>query len=105
MQFRIEVVAVAEDGTECRQGLATLTRSESRLETVGLTLAEGKQVLQQLQQTVIERQVGTYLDQQRACPHCSKQRRLKQAAPAPFSTLFGLVEVHNPRWRQCTCQP
>lgn len=105
MQFRIEVVAVAEDGTECRQELATLTRSESRLETVGLTLAEGKQVLQQLQQTVIERQVGTYLDQQRACPHCSKQRRLKQAAPAPFRTLFGLVEVHNPRWRQCTCQP
>ena len=68
-------------------------------------LAESKQVLQQLQQSVIERQVDTYLDEQRACSHCGKLRPLKQRDQAPFRTLFGLVEVSNPRWQQCDCQP
>jgi hypothetical protein len=104
MHFRIEVIAVAEDGTECRQEVGTLTRTEAKLETLGLTLAESKQVLQQLQQVVIERQVGTYLDQQRACPTCGKKRPLKESDTAPFRTLFGRVEVRNPRWEQCPCQ-
>jgi hypothetical protein len=105
MQFRIEVITVADDGTEQRQELVTLIRSEAKLETMGLTLAESKQVLQHLQQTVIEQQVDAYLDQERACPHCGKKRRLKQSEPAPFRTLFGLVEVRNPRWWQCRCRP
>ena len=62
-------------------------------------------MLQQLQQSVIERQVDTYLDEQRACSHCGKLRPLKQRDQAPFRTLFGLVEVSNPRWQQCDCQP
>jgi hypothetical protein len=74
MQFRIEVIAVADDGTECRQEVGTLTRTEATLETLGVTLAESKQVLQHLQQVAIERQVDTYLDQQRACPACGKKR-------------------------------
>jgi hypothetical protein len=105
MQFRIEVIAVTDDGTEQRQKLVTLTRSAAKLATMGLTLAESKQVLQHLQQTMIEQQVDAYLDQERACPHCGKMRRLKQSEPAPFRTLFGLVEVRNPRWWQCRCRP
>lgn len=104
MQFRIEVITVAEDGTECRQEVGTLTRTAATLETVGLTLAESKHVLQELQQVVVERQVDTYLDQQRACPACGKQRPLKASATAPFRTLFGRVAVRNPRWEQCACQ-
>ncbi len=105
MQFRIEVIAVADDGTECRQELVTLTRAQATLETMGLTLAESKQVLQQLQQVVTEQQIDTYLEQERACSMCGKRRQLKESAPAPFRTLFGRVEVRNPRWEQCACQP
>jgi hypothetical protein len=105
MQFRIELVTVADDGTEQRQELVTLTRNEAKPETIGLALAESKQLLQALQQAVVEQQVDGYLDQERACPHCGKKRRLKQGERAPFRTLFGLVEVSNPRWRQCNCQP
>jgi hypothetical protein len=105
MQFRIELVVVADGGAEQHQELVTLTRSEAKLETIGLTLAESKQVLRELQQEVVEQQVEAFLDQQRACPHCGKQRRLKQSEPAPFRTLFGLIGLSNPRWRQCSCQP
>jgi hypothetical protein len=53
---------------------------------------------------MIEQQVEAYLDEQRACPACGKQRQIKQSGTAPFRTLFGLVSVLNPRWQQCDCQ-
>ena len=105
MHFRIQIVAVSDDGTEHLEEIADLNRSEATLETLGLTLEESKQLLQQRQQTIIDQQVAAYLDGQRACPHCGKHRHLKQSETAPFRTLFGLVVVLNPRWQQCDCQP
>jgi len=105
MHFRIQIVAISGDGTEHLEEIADLNRSKATLETLGLTLEESKQLLQQLQQTIIDQQVAAYLDGQRACPHCGKNRRLKQSETAPFRTLFGLVSVLNPRWHQCDCQP
>ncbi len=105
MHFRIQLVAVGDDGTEHLHEIADLTRGETRIETTGLTLEESKQVLQTLQRAIIERQVTTYLAQRRACPHCGKQRQLKKSDTAPFRTLFGVVSVLNPRWHQCACQP
>lgn len=104
MHFRLQVVAVSDDGTEQRKELADLVRSEATLETLGLTLDESKQVLQELQRMMVEQQVNAYLDEQRACPACGKQRQIKQRSTAPFRTLFGLVSVPNPRWQQCDCQ-
>jgi len=105
MHFRIQVVAVGDDGTEHAQEIADLTRAETRIETTGLTLEESKQVLQTLQRAIIERQVAAYFAQQRACPQCGQMRRLKDSETAPFRTLFGVVAIHNPRWEQCACQP
>lgn len=104
MHFRIQVVAVADDGTEQLQEIADLSRAAPTLETLGLTLAESKQLLQQLQQIIIDQQVTAYLDHQRPCPTCGKDRQLKQSEAAPFRTLFGVVPVPNPRWRACACQ-
>ena len=81
-----------------------MPRPETTLETTGLTLAESKQLLPDLQRFVIEQQVVAYLDQQRACPHCGKNRPLKEPGVAPFRTLFGLVTVPNQRWSPCACQ-
>ena len=39
-------------------------------ETLGLTLAEGKMILNDLQQIVVERQVSTSLLLNQACPDC-----------------------------------
>ena len=105
MHFRIQIVSVSDDGTERLQEIVDVSRSQPTLETLGLTLDESKQILQCLQRTIIDHQVGTYLDQQRACPDCGKHRQLKQSDTAPFRTLFGLVAVPNPRWKQCNCQP
>ncbi len=104
MHLRIQVVVVADDGTQHLHEIADVSRAEPTLETLGLTLEESKQMLRQMQQITIEHQVGAYLDQQRSCPHCGKRHQLKQSETAPFRTLFGLVAVPNPRWHRCDCR-
>src|SRR5665213_1509209 len=93
MNFRIQVVAVAEDGTEHLQEIAHLVRSEAKTETMGLTLQESKRVLHDLQQTLVSHQIAAYLERQRPCPHCQKRRRLKDTEDVPFRTLFGVIPV------------
>lgn len=62
-----------------------LERSVATTGTLGLTLAESKRVLHVLQQTVVEHQVGAYLEQQRPCPHCRKRRKLKDSEDVPHT--------------------
>jgi hypothetical protein len=105
MNFRIQVVIIADDSTEQVQVIADIPRGVATLDTLGLTLAESKHILQQLQRTMIDAQVAMHLDAQRACPACGKKRPLKQGDTAPFRSLFGLIRVPNPRWHHCDCQP
>ncbi len=105
MHFRLEIVAVADDGTEHQQQLADVRRTEATIETLGLTLEESKRLLHAVQGAIVAWQVTAYLDDQRACPDCGKRRQLKEHRTAPFRTLFGLVSLPNPRWQQCPCQP
>ena len=105
MHVRIQIVMVADDGTEQRHEIADLVRAEASIETIGLTLAESKALLAALQHLMVTQQVAAYLAQQRPCPHCGRPRPLKDRGTAPFRTLFGRVDVPNPRWQHCACQP
>jgi len=104
-QFRIQVVVVADDGAEQLAEIAQVDREDPTLASVGLTLAEGKHVLASLQALLVTQQMADYLAQQRACPHCGRNRPLQAAGASAYRTLFGTVEVPNPRWRACNCQP
>ena len=104
MHFRIQLIAVMEDGTEHSEEIADLLRSEAKVETLGLTLKESKQILHSLQETMVPHQVSAYLQKCQPCPHCQKNRELKQSEPSAFRTLFGVIHVPNPRWRHCSCQ-
>ena len=58
MRFRLQLITVGEDGSERMHSVAELERDSTlRLETAGLTLAEGKQILKHLQEVVVEEQV------------------------------------------------
>jgi hypothetical protein len=104
MHFRIHLITVTDDGTEHREEIADLIRAEAAIETTGMTLAESKHLLHDLQRAIVDQQVVSYLDQQRACPHCGRHRRIKAHGTAPFRTLFGVVSVPNPRWQHCDCR-
>ncbi len=95
-----------ENGQEHVQELTELARLEElRPETTGLTLAEGKQILQALQQAVIELQVKTYIAEHQSCVACGQRLSLKGHHELKLRTVFGQLSIHSPRLRRCACQP
>jgi hypothetical protein len=104
MKVKIQVVTIADDGQETTREIACVERQDLTPETLGLSLAEGKAVLQALQEVVVEWQMQAYLQQHRACPHCGKARRSKGVQHTVFRTVFGTIPVDSHRLYQCGCQ-
>ena len=96
-------MSVAEDGSESTQDLLVLTKEHERLEHLGLTLAEGKQLLHEVQRRVVQQQATAFLAAQTACPTCGRQRRIKDHKTLGLRTLFGKLSLDSPRMRQCCC--
>ncbi len=105
MQFRLQVTILTDDGPEQLEEVVCLERGEASLATLGLSLAEGKDILRLLQELVLTHQVQAHLEEQRPCPHCQRPRTTKDSGTSPFRTPFGKVQLPNPRWHHCTCQP
>ena len=73
MSIRVEVVCIAGDGSEQRREILAIERRELAMETLGLTLAEGKALLAGVQDFVVQQQVQQALEQRRACPYCGQR--------------------------------
>jgi len=84
--------------------VAHLQRQELTPETIGLTLAEGKEVLAHLQTALVTQQAAAYTDQQRACPHCGARQLSKGQHTLVLRTLFGKLTIPSPRFATCPCQ-
>src|SRR5690242_5551718 len=74
-------------------------------ETLGLTLAEGKIILKDLQAIVVEGQLSAHLPSQRPCPDCGGLRALKGYHDFTLKTVFGALTIKSPRLLHCTCRP
>ena len=72
--------------------------------TLGLTLAESKQVLTEVQQELVEAQLRGHAQAQRICPQCQSRRTLKDYHSVCFKSLFGGVNLSVPRFNACSCQ-
>jgi hypothetical protein len=104
MNIRIEIVCVSADGQEQRRELSGIERQELAMETLGMSLAESKALLEGVQDFMVVQQVSENLEQRRACLHCGRRHTTKDSGNTPVNTLFGLVNVPNPRWNRCACQ-
>ncbi len=102
MQIRVQVTLVEGDQNEVYE-LGSFERGGLQLETLGLTLEEGKDVLHALQAVLIEQQVSRQLEGVRPCPECGVQRRVKGHHHVLLHTVYGDVPVHSPRWWRCAC--
>src|SRR5205807_550917 len=87
-----------------RRGSAGSDQEHERLEQLGLTLAEGKQLLREVQRRVVQQQATAFLATQTACPTCGRERSLKDHKTLGLRTLFGKLSLHSPRVRQCCRQ-
>jgi len=104
MSIRVEVVCIADDGSEQRREVMAIERRELAMETLGLTLKEGKALLAGVQDFVVAQQVRQDLEQRRSCPQCGQRHTTKDTGNTPVKTVFGPIQVANPRWNRCSCQ-
>ncbi len=107
MRVRVQVVIERDDDDDrppAVHEVAQLERADVRIDTLGLQLAEAKDLLQKVQEVVVGEQVRTCLAQQVACPECGRARRHKDADTIVVQTLFGTLHLRSPRWWQCSCQ-
>src|SRR3954465_7763690 len=68
------------------------------LATLGLTMAEGKQLLAGVQQELVAAQARRHAVRRPACRSCSTTCRVKDYRQHAIATLFGQVAVRLPRY-------
>src|SRR5919198_1007428 len=105
LQFKLQLVVVTDDDQQVSVNeLVVLGKDHERLEQLGLTLAEAKALLLELQRQVLTRQIAAFLTSRTPCPTCGRSRGLKDHKTIAFRTLFGKLELVSPRLRRCPCQ-
>ena len=67
-------------------------------------MEEAKGTLEGVQRILAARQVEEYVDAQRRCPACDRQRPQKGRHEIVYRTLFGRLHLESPRLYECRCQ-
>ena len=64
------VISHDNDHEETVTDVITLNKANQRIEHLGLSLAESKQLLSTLQRQLLQQQLNTFLDAHSTCPDC-----------------------------------
>jgi hypothetical protein len=105
MRMRIQVVVESEsDAVPVVHEVATLERDGVQPEGLGLTLAEAKDLLRGVQETMVAEQVAAFEAQQECCPNCGRTRRRNGRHEIVYRTPFGKLRLDSPRLYACPCQ-
>src|SRR5215467_11843599 len=104
MRVKLQLVICHDDGQEeTVTDVITLNKNNQRIEHLGLSLAESKQLLSTLQRHLLQQQVTTFLDMHATCPDCGTPLKLKARGSRSFRTLFGTFTFDSPRLEHCDC--
>ncbi len=83
--------------------LAVIDRRDDDLEQLGLSLAEGRELLGAVQSVMVSSQASIWVATQDYCHHCHTPLRRKDTRPVVMRTVFGNVSVDSPRFWTCDC--
>jgi hypothetical protein len=105
MRFKVQLVICADDEqTDTVHEVAVLEKDCQRLEQLGLTLAEAKQLLTQLQQHIVAHQATAFVTRHSHCEVCGTPLQSKEQTTRVLRTLFGTVHLPSPRLYHCRCR-
>jgi hypothetical protein len=103
---------IAIEGTdafgEVRRHEIRIDKSWERLfdGEIGLSVDDGKKIMATLQIAAVNQEADAYTLFRRICPDCGVLRLVKDWTTRRIRTVFGTVEVRNPRWMLCrNCHP
>jgi hypothetical protein len=98
MRFKVQLVVYAEDGQEDTvHEMTVLDKACQRIEHLGLTLAEAKQLFTTLQYHLVEQQASTFVEAHAQCADCGKALGLKGHDTCTLRTLFSTITLTSPR--------
>ena len=104
MRVKLQLVLCSDEGQEeTVTDVITLNKNSQRIEHLGLTMAEAKQLLSTLQQHLLQHQVDPFLDRSSTCANCGALRKVKAHASRSFRPLFGTYKLYSPRLEHCDC--
>lgn len=107
MRWKITIEGMDEFGG-CEAAEIVIEKEFSRLAKgeIGLTLSDGKTIMACLEQLVVKQQCEAYVLTSRYCTDCRMFRRIKDSGKRKIRTVYGRVEVSNPRIMNCQrCLP
>jgi len=104
MRVRIQVVVESEAIPAVVHEVATMERDSLQPEGLGLTLAEAKDLLRGVQETMVAAQVAAFEAEQECCPDCGRARRRNGRHAIVYRSLFGKLRLGSPRFYACPCQ-
>jgi hypothetical protein len=101
----VRLVSVGADGTEHSTDVLQIPRPDTLadLASLGLTLAESKQLLAGVQQEIVAAQARIHAALRPECRNCGPACRMKDYRQHEIATLFGQVTVRLPRFRCAGC--
>lgn len=106
MKFTVQVLIEADqDAPPLLEEVFAFERGGLGPANVGLALAEAKDLLGKIQETVVTEQVKEALETEAPCPTCERRRRHKDTRRIVLRSLFGTLHVRSPRWFHCPCRP
>ena len=105
MEFELSLT-LRENGIDLMPPAKWAAQIESTpsVQSLGLSLAQGKVILTRLQTEIVEQQLTRLSNRQRLCLHCGQARKLKDFHEIHYCSLFGEVATRVPRWRACACR-
>jgi len=106
MRFKLQLILEMDkpEKSSITLDIATFDKDFTRPEHIGLSIAEAKNILQNLQKTVVEEQINKSLQSHSHCSQCQSSLRIKDGRRVKYRTLYGTLDVKNPRYYLCKCQ-
>ena len=104
MKLKLQLIIESDTGeAEMVREVTKLERYALRPETLGLTLSEAKELLQEVQRAMVTHQTTGYVTQQTHCAKCGKIQSRKGKHEIVLRTLFGKLRLDSPRLYHCGC--
>ncbi len=100
MKWTIRIEFTPDGSAGRSREVGVLTREELRDENIGLTLEEGRRLLQSLEMAIITNQAAYFEERRRRCPNCDQPQRMKDVRTKCVQTVFGRYRFRGQRWRR-----
>jgi hypothetical protein len=105
MRVKLQLVIRSDYGHAATiTDVVTLKKDHRRIEHLGLTLREAKQLLNTIQKRLLQHQVEAFLHGCSTCPDCGTPLKAKGYHTRSFRTLFGTFKLSSPRLFHCRCR-